>query len=273
MIRVAFYGKGGIGKSTIAANVSYVYAGWNKRVLHIGCDPKADSTRTLTERRIPTVLEQLEKNQGELTEKDIIFPGKNGVCCTEAGGPKAGMGCAGLGITSAVNELERMHVLSQFWDLIVYDVLGDVVCGGFSVPMRKNYADKIYIVTSADYMSLYAANNIMKGCQRYSDGNRQLAAGLILNHVKNERDIQIGRKFSEYTQFPIVACIKESCEIQRADYENTLFSELFPESDNAKEIKQLLFSMTESAKKLDIQPMDEDKMEIFRKEILYECRI
>lgn len=273
MLKIAFYGKGGIGKSTIAANVSAAYAGQGKKVLHIGCDPKADSTRVLTEKRIPSVLEQIEKIHGELKENDLVFPGKYGVCCAESGGPGAGMGCAGLGITSAVNELERLNILSRSWDLVVYDVLGDVVCGGFSVPMRRHYADKVYIVTSADYMSLYAANNIMKGCQRYSDNEKKLAAGLILNHIKNDRDMRIGKKFSEYTGLPVAAFFKECSEMQEADYQNALFTELFPESENTREISRLIGRIMEVDGEQDIHPMDEEEMENFRKEMIYEYRV
>ncbi|MGN1141246.1 MAG: nitrogenase iron protein NifH [Oliverpabstia sp.] len=277
MRRIAFYGKGGIGKSTIAANISSVCAMQGKKVLHIGCDPKADSTRVLTNSRVPTVLEQLELLNRELTEKDILFTGKHGVCCVEAGGPQAGMGCAGLGITSAVNELERMEILSRPWDMIVYDVLGDVVCGGFSVPMRKHYADRIYIVTSADYMSLYAANNILKGCRHYSGKGKNLAAGLILNHIKNEQEMMIGNKFSQYTGLPVAAFLRESREMQNADYQNALFTELFPDSVNSREIHCLLKKMMEDditqnqesmlRKEQEIHPLDENQLERFRKEI------
>lgn len=280
MKKIAFYGKGGIGKSTIAANLSALYSSKGGKVLHIGCDPKADSTRVLMDRRIPTVLEQLERKNEELTKKDILFEGKHGVWCAEAGGPQAGMGCAGLGITSAVNELERLGIMSEKWDMMVYDVLGDVVCGGFSVPMRKHYADQIYIVTSADYMSLYAANNILKGCRHYSGKDRNLAAGLVLNHIKNDREMMIGCRFADCTGIPVVACLNESCEMQAADYQNALFTEVFPEGKNALEISALLQRILECNEETGIgykfigerkiHPMDEVQMEQFRKEILYD---
>ena len=151
MERIAFYGKGGIGKSTIAANVSALLAKKGMKVLHIGCDPKADSARILQSGRIPSVLELLEEKES-LSRAEIIHTGKNGVQCVECGGPEAGCGCAGLGITTAMEEMEKLGVFQENWDVIVYDVLGDVVCGGFSVPMRKHYADKVFVVTSADYM-------------------------------------------------------------------------------------------------------------------------
>lgn len=276
MRKIAFYGKGGIGKSTIAANVSAACAGQGKRVLHIGCDPKADSARVLVSGKIPTVLEQIEQ-KGRVCEEDILFPGKNGVVCVEAGGPHAGTGCAGLGITAAMKELERLGILRRQCDLVVYDVLGDVVCGGFSVPMRKTYADKVYIVTSADFMSLYAANNIIKGCIHYSDKDRQLLGGLILNHVKGRAEQEIGRKFSEATKVPLVAVLEESPEMRTADYQNKLFTELFPEGRNAGEIRQLLKGLTESSESgnakelchgMTGEELDRFRMEVFRSELI-----
>lgn len=276
-MKIAFYGKGGIGKSTIAANVSAAFAASGKRVLHIGCDPKADSTRTLISGRIPTVLEMLEEKGASLEEKDILFRGKNGVFCLEAGGPQAGVGCAGLGISAAVKELERLKILSKPWDLIVYDVLGDVVCGGFSVPMRQHYVDKVYVVTSADYMSLYAANNILKGAVRYSKEKQCLAGGMILNHQKSKEECQIVQLFSTYTGLPITASLQESAEMRKADYQNLLFTDLFPKGENTKEIIRLCHLIgemedgteTEMSKEADnrIKGLSIEEMEQFRKEI------
>lgn len=172
--RVAFYGKGGIGKSTIASNVSALLAMQGKKVLHIGCDPKADSTRLLCKERIKTVLEVLEEKDYPERE-DLVYRSESGVWCVESGGPEAGNGCAGMGIITAMKELERIGVLEEDWDVIIYDVLGDVVCGGFSVPMRQGYVDRVYIVSSADFMSLYAANNILKGVVSYSDERNLLS--------------------------------------------------------------------------------------------------
>ena len=181
--RIAFYGKGGIGKSTIASNISALLAMQGKKVLHIGCDPKADSTRLLCKKRIRTVLEVLEEKENPERE-ELIHRTESGVWCVESGGPEAGSGCAGLGIVTAMRELERLGILEEEWDAVVYDVLGDVVCGGFSVPMREGYVDKVYIVSSSDFMSLYAANNILKGVARYSD-ERNLFGGFVFNHIRD----------------------------------------------------------------------------------------
>lgn len=270
-MNIAFYGKGGIGKSTIAANVSAECGAAGKKVLHIGCDPKADSTRLLVNKKIPTVLQMLESKGNALSRNDIIYQGKNGVYCVEAGGPHAGVGCAGLGITAAMKELERLQVFQEEWDLVVYDVLGDVVCGGFSVPMRKHYADKVFIVSSTDYMSLYAANNILQGCLRYSDNQKNLVGGLILNHVKNEQEEKIGALFTKYTGISIEACLEESTQMRLADYQNHLFTEKELNGNNTCEIKNLVRKITANdwnvRQMKTVHAMEQEEMEQFRAEI------
>jgi nitrogenase iron protein NifH len=162
--RIAIYGKGGIGKSTIVSNIAASYAE-NQQVLVIGCDPKSDTTRTLVGSRIPTILDML-KMKKEVSADEIIYIGYNDVKCVESGGPKPGVGCAGRGVIVAMNYLEKIGAFTDDIDVIIYDVLGDVVCGGFAVPLREDYADEVYIVTSGEYMALYAANNISKGIQK-----------------------------------------------------------------------------------------------------------
>lgn len=222
-LKIAFYGKGGIGKSTIATNVSALLAKKGLKVLHIGCDPKADSTRLLTEKKIPSVLQQFDALDN-IKRSDLVFEGRYGVQCVEAGGPEAGCGCAGLGIMTAMDELKRLGVFAEPWDVIIYDVLGDVVCGGFSVPMRQHYVDKVYVVTSSYYMALYAANNILKGIQRYSTKDRYLCGGIIANHLKNDIDKQIIGEFCNRVSVPSVALLEDDSYMLRADYQRNLFS-------------------------------------------------
>lgn len=237
-IKIAFYGKGGIGKSTIASNLSAVFARRGLRVLHIGCDPKADSSRYLMAGQMPTILELLEEKES-LSREDILRTGAFGVCCVEAGGPEAGAGCAGMGIRTAVEELQRLRVFDDGWDIIVYDVLGDVVCGGFSVPMRQRFADKVYVVTSADFMPLYAANNILKGILRYSSEDRSLAGGLILNHARNEADLDTVRRFAAYTGTELAGVFLESPVLRLLDFQKSLLSVSRPDDENARRMEKL----------------------------------
>ncbi len=215
--RIAFYGKGGIGKSTIAVNTSVALALRGKSVLYIGCDPKADSVRALTGRRISTVLDLLNESEAPLTREQIVNPGSYGISCVEAGGPRSGTGCAGLGITAMMDELTRLKITDEGWDFIVYDVLGDVVCGGFAVPMRKRYADLVYLVTSADYMALYAANNILRGVAAYSLKTPMLG-GIIHNHSESDGGQTIVGRFAEKANGRIIGAIPRHNDIRLADY-------------------------------------------------------
>lgn len=228
--RVAFYGKGGIGKSTIASNVSALLAMQGKKVLHIGCDPKADSTRLLCKERIKTVLEVLkEKDYPE--REDLVHRSESGVWCVESGGPEAGNGCAGMGIITAMKELERLGVFEEDWDVVIYDVLGDVVCGGFSVPMRQRYVDRVYIVSSADFMSLYAANNILKGVVNYSD-ERNLLGGFVFNHIREQEEECIAEEFTNRVKGRMAAIVRESKELKLADFRKEIYTQNMSAPDN-----------------------------------------
>ena len=232
--RIAFYGKGGIGKSTIATNVSALLAMQGKKVLHIGCDPKADSTRLLCKKRIKTVLEVLEEKDNP-ERKDLVHRSESGVWCVESGGPEAGNGCAGMGIITAMKELERLGVFEEDWDVVIYDVLGDVVCGGFSVPMRQRYVDRVYIVSSADFMSLYAANNILKGVVNYSD-ERNLLGGFVFNHIREQEEECIAEEFTKRVKGRMVAIVRESKELKLADFRKEIYTQNMsaPDSENWK---------------------------------------
>lgn len=185
--KVAFFGKGGIGKSTIAANLSALAALDGLRVLHVGCDPKHDSTVALVERRdMVTFMDKLVTKFGsgqraKWTVEDLISHGRLGVDCVEAGGPEPGVGCAGRGISLMLDTFAETKLLEeQDYDLVLYDVLGDVVCGGFAAPLRKGYAEKVVIVISEELMALYAANNIAKAVRTYAS-NGIFLAGLVAN--------------------------------------------------------------------------------------------
>lgn len=262
-MKIAFYGKGGIGKSTVAANVSAALAMEGEKVLLIGCDPKADSTRLLTQKKIPTVLQQLNTSEAALRREDIVFPGQCGVSCLEAGGPQAGSGCAGMGITAMEAELRRLGILEEPWDAVVYDVLGDVVCGGFSVPMRKGFAEKVFVVTSADYMALYAANNILKGIRSFSGPGHNLMGGLILNHCRGAAELEIGQEFARRTNTQIALCLPQCAEIAAADYRRQLVTAAYPDSEASLRIRQFTLKMDTFSSDALPQPMDDETLEEF----------
>ncbi|MBQ9518769.1 MAG: AAA family ATPase [Firmicutes bacterium] len=190
MIKFAIYGKGGIGKSTIACNISAALAKKGLKVMQIGCDPKADSTSLLRgDKKIPTVLDQIREKGTDIRLSDMVFENKDGIVCVEAGGPVPGLGCAGRGIINALEKLESMGAYDVYKpDAVIYDVLGDVVCGGFSMPMRKGFANKVFVVTSGEKMSRYAAGNICLAVENFKGRGYATLGGIILNkrNVKNE---------------------------------------------------------------------------------------
>ena len=204
-MEIAIYGKGGIGKSTVSANISASLAKRGKRVLQLGCDPKHDSTRLLLHGRdCKTVLDYM-REVGPLDYQlaDVVHQGIYSIDCVEAGGPEPGVGCAGRGILSTFELLENLGLDRKDYDFVLYDVLGDVVCGGFAVPLRDQYAEKVYIVTSGEFMSVYAANNILRGLANYSQKGPR-AGGLIFNERGFEGELQRVERFAQAVGLPIL---------------------------------------------------------------------
>jgi light-independent protochlorophyllide reductase subunit L len=177
----AVYGKGGIGKSTTSSNLSVAFSKLGKRVLQIGCDPKHDSTFTLTKKLMPTVIDVLETvnfHSEELRIEDFVYQGYNGVMCVEAGGPPAGTGCGGYVVGQTVKLLKEHHLLEDT-DVVIFDVLGDVVCGGFAAPLQ--HADRALIVTANDFDSIFAMNRIVAAIQAKSKNYAVRLGGVIAN--------------------------------------------------------------------------------------------
>ncbi len=194
MRQIAIYGKGGIGKSTTTQNTVAGLASLGKKVMIVGCDPKADSTRLILHAKAQTTVMDLVRERGtveDLELDDVLKIGYGDVKCVESGGPEPGVGCAGRGVITAINFLEENGAYTPDLDFVFYDVLGDVVCGGFAMPIRENKAEEIYIVCSGEMMAMYAANNIAKGILKYATSGEVRLAGLICNSRNTDREADL----------------------------------------------------------------------------------
>ena len=216
MLKIALYGKGGIGKSTMTSNLAAAFATLGKRVIQIGCDPKADSTiNLLGGQPLEPVMTYMRTHDDDPQSIDqIAREGFGGVLCIETGGPTPGLGCAGRGIIATFNLLEDLRLFETYQpDVVLYDVLGDVVCGGFAAPIREGYAEKVLIVTSGEKMALYAANNINTAVKNFEDRGYARVAGIILNHRNVERETEKVEAFAAENGLSIVAEIPRSNDI------------------------------------------------------------
>ncbi len=233
MKKIAIYGKGGIGKSTITSNLAAALAQSGYKVMQIGCDPKSDSTRTLMGgKRIPTVLDCIRNKEKEVKLDNIIFRGYNGVLCVEAGGPTPGLGCAGRGIITAFEKLEELKAYEVYKpDIVLYDVLGDVVCGGFAMPMRAEYADMVFIITSGEMMSMYAASNIARAVANFSSRGYARYGGLIVNRRNVKNEIKLVETLAKETSGEIIAIIPRDDGIQMGEEKGKTVMEALPDSE------------------------------------------
>ena len=261
-LELAVYGKGGIGKSTVSANLSAALAMAGKKVLQIGCDPKHDSTRLLTHGElIPTVLDYLRTVPAAEAEVGAVL--RSGICgigCIEAGGPQPGVGCAGRGIITAFEFLEKHRVKAPY-DLVVYDVLGDVVCGGFAVPVRREYADAILLVTSGEYMAIYAANNILRGIRNFDGEEHCRVAGILFNR-RNLADEE-GRvaRFARAVGLPIVAELPRSPGFAHAEEQRKTLMELEGYEEEKEVFRSLARRITGDLPLSPARPLTDEELE------------
>jgi nitrogenase iron protein NifH len=263
MKQIALYGKGGIGKSTTSANLSAALSGMGLDILQIGCDPKRDSTRMLMHGTfIPTVMDLVrERGEAELSLQDIVFTGYNGVRCVEAGGPEPGVGCAGRGIIATFQLLEKFGALKG--DVIVYDVLGDVVCGGFAMPMREGYAQEIYLVTSGELMSLYAANNICKAIRRLASRAKSKCrlAGVICNAKGQPKEEELVADFARRVNSRLTGFIPRDRVVQLAELNRKTVIEYEPVSAQASRYRSLATRVMENTSLTIPTPLEIDELE------------
>lgn len=247
--KIAIYGKGGIGKSTTVSNIAAALAEKGLRVMQIGCDPKSDSTQGHTAgKRIPTVLDSLRERGDSIKLEDLVFQGSDGVLCVEAGGPTPGVGCAGRGIIAAFEKLEELHAFQVYQpDVVLFDVLGDVVCGGFAMPIRGGYADEVFVVTSGEMMSMYAAGNIATAVENFRAKGYARFGGFILNAKGFQGETGKVQELAEEYHTRIVASIPRDTTVQRAEDLNQTVVEAFPGSSMAECYRRLAGLLVQEA--------------------------
>jgi len=260
--QVAIYGKGGIGKSTTTQNLTAGLVEQGKKVMVVGCDPKADSTRLLLGGLAQkTVLDTL-REEGEDVELDAIMKdGFGGTRCVESGGPEPGVGCAGRGIITSIGLLENLGAYTDDLDFVFYDVLGDVVCGGFAMPIREGKAQEIYIVASGEMMALYAANNISKGIQKYAKSGGVRLGGIICNSRNVDRELDLLRAFAKELGTQLLYFVPRDNIVQRAEINKQTVIQYKPDSKQAQEYRNLAEAVINNKDFVIPTPMKQERLE------------
>ncbi len=262
MRQVAIYGKGGIGKSTTTQNLTAGLGEMGKKIMVVGCDPKADSTRLLLGGLAQqTVLDTL-REEGEDIELDLVMKkGFAGIKCVESGGPEPGVGCAGRGIITSIGLLERLGAYEKELDYVFYDVLGDVVCGGFAMPIREGKAQEIYIVASGEMMALYAANNIAKGIQKYASTGGVRLGGIICNSRKVDGEKELVEAFAKELGSQMIHFVPRDNMVQRAEINKKTVIDFDASATQANEYRQLARAIDGNDMFVVPKPMKQDRLE------------
>lgn len=260
--QIAIYGKGGIGKSTTTQNLTAGLVEHGKKVMVVGCDPKADSTRLLLGGLAQKTVLDTIRDEGENVELDrIMKTGFGGTRCVESGGPEPGVGCAGRGIITSISMLENLGAYTDDLDFVFYDVLGDVVCGGFAMPIREGKAKEIYIVASGEMMALYAANNIAKGISRYAKAGGVRLGGIICNSRNVDRELDLLRAFAKELGTQLLYFVPRDNIVQRAEINRKTVIEYKPDSAQAQEYRNLAEAVINNQTFTIPTPMTQERLE------------
>jgi nitrogenase iron protein NifH len=260
--QIAIYGKGGIGKSTTTQNLTAGLVENGNKVMVVGCDPKADSTRLLLGGLAQkTVLDTLREEGDDIDLDLILKEGFKGTKCVESGGPEPGVGCAGRGIITSIGLLERLGAYTDDLDYVFYDVLGDVVCGGFAMPIREGKAKEIYIVASGEMMALYAANNISKGIARYARQGGVRLGGIICNSRNVDREVEVVRAFAKELGTQMIHFVPRDNVVQRAEIRKKTVIEFSPECHQADEYRELARKIENNTQFVIPKPITQERLE------------
>ncbi|MDN2481250.1 nitrogenase iron protein [Vibrio agarivorans] len=260
----AIYGKGGIGKSTTTQNLVAALAEAGKKVMIIGCDPKADSTRLILHSKAQNTIMEMAAEAGSVEDielEDVLKTGFGDVRCVESGGPEPGVGCAGRGVITAINFLEEEGAYEEDLDFVFYDVLGDVVCGGFAMPIRENKAQEIYIVCSGEMMAMYAANNISKGICKYATSGGVRLAGLICNSRNTDREDELIEALAAKIGTQMIHFVPRDNIVQRAEIRRMTVIEYDPTCNQAGEYRTLAKKIIDNELFVIPNPVSMDELE------------
>ncbi len=264
MRQIAVYGKGGIGKSTTSQNVVACLSEAGYKCMIVGCDPKADATRLILHKKAQTTVMDLARERGSVEDLEIdevLLTGYRNIRCAESGGPEPGVGCAGRGVITAINFLEENGAYEADTDFVFYDVLGDVVCGGFAMPIREGKAKEIYIVTSGEMMAMYAANNISRGILKYAQSGGVRLGGLICNSRETDKEYELIAELAKRLNTHMIHFVPRDNQVQRAELRRQTVIEYSPEHKQADEYRTLAKKIAENKNFVIPTPMSMDELE------------